>query len=348
MCSTQRLDEAHRAYSSAYRELLAAIAEVERDGVWHDGSADCAAWLSARYQVSYSTARGWVTDAAALAERPDLDAALDAGSVSSEQMRAIATVTQADPSAAGTWLETLADWPIESLQREARKTTAQKLERRDEGRYLTFDHTPDERFVRIRGQVHPEEGALLMKAVDRAVPSNVPWFEVDRHRVEGLLALARTAVAEDADPDRATIVVHVSDDSVAELESGGYIGALTAERLACDARIEAVIHNPDGYPSGIGRASRNVPAWMYRQLRERDRTCVFPGCTRRGYLHAHHIKRWRDGGHTDLDNLILVCTYHHQLLHERGWSVEGVAGPGIMFARPDGTPYRPRAPTLVP
>jgi len=187
-----------------------------------------------------------------------------------------------------------------------------------------------------------------MKAVDRGIPSDVPWYEVDRHRPDGLVALARQAVAEDPDPDRATVVVHVSDDTVAELESGDYISKATAERLACDARIEAVIHDPLGYPAGIGRASRNVPAWIYRQLRQRDQTCVYPGCTRRGYLHAHHIRQWRNGGATDIDNLILVCTQHHTLLHEGRWTVRGRAGPDIQFIRPDGTPYRPRAPDLVP
>jgi hypothetical protein len=57
------------------------------------------------------------------------------------------------------------------------------------------------------------------------------------------------------------------------------------------------------------------------------------------WLHAHHVVHWADGGPTDADNLILLCGYHHRLVHERGWRVE----PGSHeFVRPDGRSYRPR------
>ena len=41
-------------------------------------------------------------------------------------------------------------------------------------------------------------------------------------------------------------------------------------------------------------------------------------------LHAHHIWHWEDGGLTELDNLVLVCPYHHRL-HHRG--VITITGP---------------------
>jgi hypothetical protein len=33
---------------------------------------------------------------------------------------------------------------------------------------------------------------------------------------------------------------------------------------------------------------------------------------------AHHIEHWADGGATSLDNLTLLCSHHHRLLHEGG------------------------------
>jgi hypothetical protein len=36
----------------------------------------------------------------------------------------------------------------------------------------------------------------------------------------------------------------------------------------------------------------------------------------------HHIKHWADGGDTDLDNLVLLCSYHHTVVHHRGWTVK--------------------------
>jgi hypothetical protein len=31
---------------------------------------------------------------------------------------------------------------------------------------------------------------------------------------------------------------------------------------------------------------------------------------------------WIDGGPTDLDNLVLLCTLHHNVVHHHGWDIE--------------------------
>lgn len=49
--------------------------------------------------------------------------------------------------------------------------------------------------------------------------------------------------------------------------------------------------------------------------------CRFPGCTRHRRLHAHHVVFWQDGGSTDLGNLVLVCSRHHTLVHQRGFQL---------------------------
>jgi predicted restriction endonuclease len=47
---------------------------------------------------------------------------------------------------------------------------------------------------------------------------------------------------------------------------------------------------------------------MVRQIRYRDRGCRFPGCGTAAFTQAHHIRWWRHGGRTDLDNLLLICS----------------------------------------
>jgi hypothetical protein len=37
------------------------------------------------------------------------------------------------------------------------------------------------------------------------------------------------------------------------------------------------------------------------------------------YVHGHHIKHWLHGRPTSLDNLVLLCAWHHRLLHEAGF-----------------------------
>jgi hypothetical protein len=51
----------------------------------------------------------------------------------------------------------------------------------------------------------------------------------------------------------------------------------------------------------------------------------------------HHMDEWgRDHGPTDLDNLLALCTYHHALVHSKGWSVSGDANVEVTFTGPDG------------
>jgi predicted restriction endonuclease len=35
----------------------------------------------------------------------------------------------------------------------------------------------------------------------------------------------------------------------------------------------------------------------------------------------HHIDYWENGGPTDLDNLIPLCSRHHHKAHEGGWKL---------------------------
>jgi len=66
--------------------------------------------------------------------------------------------------------------------------------------------------------------------------------------------------------------------------------------------------------------------------------CRFPGCTRRRRLHAHHVRYWRDGGGTDLQNLVLLCSRHHTLVHQHGFALALAPDRRLSVANADGTP----------
>ena len=68
----------------------------------------------------------------------------------------------------------------------------------------------------------------------------------------------------------------------------------------------------------------------------RDRGCAFPGCTHDRFLHGHHIRHWLHGGETSVENLSLLCTHHHRLVHEGGWSLARTAEGELCFRAPDG------------
>lgn len=57
----------------------------------------------------------------------------------------------------------------------------------------------------------------------------------------------------------------------------------------------------------------------------------FPGCGRTRLCEGHHIVFWGKGGPTDKENILLTCRFHHRLLHEGGWRIEGDAEGTVSF-----------------
>ncbi|MBB2989297.1 hypothetical protein FHR72_000754, partial [Mycolicibacterium iranicum] len=106
-----------------------------------------------------------------------------------------------------------------------------------------------------------------------------------------------------------------------------------------------------GQPIGSGRETRTISRRLRRALEHRDRCCVVPGCGATRGLHAHHLVHWEDGGPTELDNLVLVCPYHHRA-HHRGLIT--LTGPAhrLVVTDSDGDPLPPgalaRPPTTPP
>ena len=87
----------------------------------------------------------------------------------------------------------------------------------------------------------------------------------------------------------------------------------------------------------IGRKSRLIPKAIERAVRSRDNdTCTFPGCRNHRFLHCHHVEHWSIGGETSIDNLLLLCTKHHPLVHVGGFSIDKDFQDNWCFKRPDG------------
>ena len=76
---------------------------------------------------------------------------------------------------------------------------------------------------------------------------------------------------------------------------------------------------------------------LRRALMIRDKMCRYPGCHQTRRLDAHHGIPWIRGGRTDLENLILLCRWHHTAVHEGGVSITG-DDDGWVFTKPDGQP----------
>ena len=108
------------------------------------------------------------------------------------------------------------------------------------------------------------------------------------------------------------------------INSAGPIASETAKRIACDCCISTQTTS-NGEPINIGRKSRIGPSAMSRAITTRDQHCQYPGCTRTQHLQIHHIVHWADGGETSISNGVCLCSFHHSLVHEGGYTIENVS-----------------------
>jgi len=339
----------HGLMGAAHRKMLAFVAEFDRRCAWRrDGAASMEQWLCARLSVSFGTASTWVAAAAKLDEIPATAAVFEHGGLSWDQMRSV--MRFATPERDEEIARDAPGWSAAQAEAVARSELAASRTEAElalDQRALKLKWDLAQNILKFWGRMPTAEGAVFERALERiagAAPHDSDATPEAR-LADALSELASARLAADADADRATVVVHV-DEKVqsGSLPNGATVPFETARRLACDARIQEVVGS-GGQTIGIGRTSRQVPGWLLRMLRERDGGCGFPGCGRMRWLHAHHIVHWADGGPTDADNLMLLCGYHHRLVHERGWTVEPRSHE---FVRPDGRTYRPRPEPLRP
>jgi hypothetical protein len=100
-------------------------------------------------------------------------------------------------------------------------------------------------------------------------------------------------------------------------------------------RNGVVLHAPGELM--LGRTTRLANRAQRRALRAMYPRCAIPGCeTRFQHCKIHHVHWWRNGGTTDLLNLLPLCHRHHQSVHVDGWVVELSATRALTIRLPDG------------
>jgi hypothetical protein len=347
---------------AATHHLLTCVRQFDQSGEWHrQGALSCAHWLSWRIGLDAMTAREKVRVARALGELPSIDEALRRGRLSYAKVRALTRVATAenegrllDLAFASTGAQ------LERICRSFRRVVAEQLPSDptlDERRYVS-DRVLPSGMVRVEAVLHPDEAALVMKAIEAAraaaraakgieAAENVSAETPARPTVSKPDALVQVAEsflahgeAAGTGGDRYQIFVHLQQDPLAPdgtstlaatLDDGTRVPAETFRRLACDASLVSVAHDAAGTPLDVGRRTRTIPPALRRALWSRDRGCRFPACANTHHVHAHHIDHWAHGGETSLDNLVLLCGSHHRLLHEGGIGVTRTGSGGLEF-----------------
>jgi hypothetical protein len=194
----------------------------------------------------------------------------------------------------------------------------------------------------------PECGAAVRTALDSLAKRLGPDDDRSHKQrmADSLNELVHHAMDEGRLPKRNGVRPHVSLTTTleglknelgvppADLELSLPISTRTLDRIACDCTMSRVLL-ADSMVIDVGRATRVVSAPARRALRVRDKGCRFPGCDRPvNWTSAHHVIFWGRGGPSNLPNEVLLCHYHHRLVHEGGWQVVK-AGREFRFLPPE-------------
>jgi len=345
---------------AATHRLLECIRSFDQSGGWQEqGASSCAHWLSWRVGWDPGTARERVRVARALGELPLIDEALRTGGLSYAKARALTRVaTPANETRLLSMALLATGAQLERLCRGYRAAVEGEKAPAPEERSVHRRLLPGGR-VKLELVLEADEADLVLRAVDRArevraeqavppcggdeVSAETPWPS----RADGMVKLAESFLADHhvsgSGGERFQVMVHL-DQEVLEpdgawsgtLEDGTRVSAETLRRVACDCGLVAVGH--DGEALTIGRRARSIPPAIRRALRLRDHGCAFPGCTHTRFLHAHHLRHWLHGGDTSLDNLVMLCSFHHHLVHEGGWRITADADKTFLFHPAGGSP----------
>ncbi len=326
-----------------------------------DGARSLTDWVAARLRLRPVTARQLVSVARRLSDLPVLTKRFAAGDLSLDQVDAISRMATADTEEG--LIEEALGWSNAVLDRKARRAnppTAEDERKAHALRALWIQRTLDGSSGRLTAQLPHFELEIVETAIrDRAdqfpVNPETSVFDAYSQRMaDGLVELAATTGDQTTtSPPQVTVFADLDalvteTPGVTELGSGGLVPNETARRLSCDCVLETVI--TDGSQIiGVGRNSRTVPGWLRRLVHHRDGgSCRFHGCDNNQWLQVHHVVHWSKGGPTDLDNLILLCGFHHRFLHEEGWHITHGESGGFQFRKPDWTLYPEPKPPLEP
>ncbi|MBT8067815.1 MAG: HNH endonuclease [Gammaproteobacteria bacterium] len=345
------LDLCTRINAATY-ELLVLIREFDERAGWLQwGLKNCAEWLAWRCDLSMTTALEKVRVAHALKTLPAISSAFSVGELSYTKVRELTRVANRsnEDELLAFALRTTAVNVAERCRelRMGSEASIGAAERAYANRSLRVRRDHQRCLMTITIDLPMDTGELLETALDKArddqalaVPdlADTSWStrqaDAFMNMVNGYLCGDQ---GDDASNDNYLVTVHVQQSALAGNQGRSALPIESVKRLCCDSKAVVITEDDDGEPLSIGRKSRIVPKAIARAVHARDRNCCsFPGCHNKRFLHCHHVEHWSNGGETSLDNLMLLCTKHHTLVHEGGFRIEKDYRDNWFFVRPDG------------
>lgn len=217
----------------------------------------------------------------------------------------------------------------------------------------------------LDGLLDPEGLALVREAIRVFSPRcDDDTRTAAQRRADGLVNLARTALThtESIPGTRRRRPKVIATIALTDLTADGNgaggrldtdldsttVSSNQIRRMCCDAGIHRYVADPQGTVVDFGHTRRTVSDSQFDTLVIRDHGCRWPGChIPAGGCDAHHADHWLDDGPTTNDNLILLCWYHHRLLHEQHWRIQPHRGGHFTLTDPNGNERTLRPPLVA-
>jgi hypothetical protein len=342
--------------NAATYELLVMIREFdERGGCLKWGLESTAKWLAWRCDLTMATAREKVRVAQALKQLPLISESFSSGELSYSKVRSLTRVadTGNEEELVAFALRNTANHVAEYC-RELRMGTPASIsvaERAFAHRSLRLRRNADRGMMSITVELPLDAGELIEKALDKArddecleVPDLVDtsW---SRRQADAFVTMLKEYLQGSAgtggeikkSSDNYLVNIHVDQSALAGEVGRSSVPIETVKRLCCDGKAVVMTETKEGEPLSIGRKSRVVPKGIERAVRARDNnTCRFPGCRNKRVVDIHHIEHWANGGETAVNQLMLLCSKHHTMVHEGGFRIDRDFKGHWRFFRPDG------------
>lgn len=360
--TNDEIDEALDRFSGLESAALARVCELigvvdTRQSWMAYGARSLTDWVAVRLRIRHGMVVRLAGVSRRLVDLPLLAEHFAAGGLSMDQVDAISRIaTPATEEELIAKAKGLTNGALERMARRERGVGEDEAKSLWARRRLVRQWNLDESELDFHGRLPGDAGRIFDQAIESRVDEMGPnpetgMFDLYQTRsADALTELAATDGGGDGSPSHVSIFADLqalttTDAGTAFLDNTAPIPNTTAQRLACDAVVESIIK--DGRQVvGVGRRSRKIPGWLRRLVIERDGgVCQHPGCRNARWLQVHHIVPWADGGATDLDNLILLCGFHHRYVHEHDWHITGPPESRV-FRQPDWTPYPTPRPAL--
>ncbi len=337
--------------NAATYELLVLIREFDERAGWLKwGLKNCAEWLAWRCDLSMTTAFEKVRVAHALKMLPAISAAFAAGELSYTKVRELTRVV--DRSNEDTLLAFALRTTASNVAERCRElrlgcdASIDMAARAYAKRCLSLRRDHQRGMLTVTVELPMDTGELLEKALDKARDDEVAMPDLadtawSMRQADAFVNLLNGYLAGNFDGDVSNenylVTVHVQQSALAGNDGRAALPIESIRRLCCDSQAVVITEDDNAEPLSIGRKSRIIPKAIARAIRARDNHhCTFPGCKNKRFLDCHHVQHWSNGGETSVDNLVLLCTRHHTLVHEGGFRIEKDFQNRWCFVRPDG------------